>query len=136
MKKLLLATAGGDAAAQSNLGIMLYGTADPADQPAGQNRAQAIAWLLKSALQGLPRAHPKLAEVYASPPLARGDEVRACTWFLVAAATATASGVHLYRAKAEFDRLAAGLSPGQLKVARVRARTIVKALREQVVAAA
>jgi TPR repeat protein len=113
---------------------MLHGRPDPADQPAGQNRREAIEWLCKAALQGLPRAQAKLAEIYASPPLDRGDEVRACTWFLVA--TSSVSGIHLHRAKTEFERLAAGLRPGQLREAKRGARAILAHLRGRASASA
>jgi len=134
VRKLQLAADAGDAGAQFNLGVMLHGRPDGADQAAGRNRAEAIDWLLKSALQGLPRAHAKLAEVYGSAPLAAGDEVRACTWFLVA--TTSTSGIHLHRAKTEYDRLIARLRPGQLEKAKREARAIVKALRERAASAA
>lgn len=129
MRRLLLAAEAGDAGAQFNLGVMLCGRPDPEDQAVGQNRLEAIDWLLKSALQGLPRAQAKLAEVYASAPLFPGDEVRACTWFLVAADSA--SDIHLHHAKVSYDRLATRLRPGQLETAKRRARKILEELRDR-----
>lgn len=125
MKKLLIAANAGDAAAQFNLGVMLHGRPDPAGQEFGQNRADAIDWLLQAAHQGLPRAHLKLAEVYADPPQSRGDDVRACTWFRVA--MSSTFGVHRHRAKEGFDRLAVGLSSAQLRHAERDARAVHRA---------
>jgi len=128
MRQLRTAAATGDAGAQFNLGVMLSGMPDREHREKGQNRAEAIFWLLKSALQGLPRAHGKLAEVYASAPTAPGDAVRACIWFRVAASSMT--GIHQHRARVEYRRIAGQLPPEQLDKANRDARAIIEALHE------
>jgi TPR repeat protein len=125
---MLADAAGGDAAAQYNLGVILHRTPDPAGQAAGHNREEAIAWLLKSAMQGLPRAHGKLAEVYAAEAQRPGDDVRACTWFLVA--VDSESGIHRRNAEIGYDRLTRTLRPGQLRLAQREARRLIRILRE------
>jgi TPR repeat protein len=105
---------------------MLHRRPDSVEQEPGRNRVDAIGWLQRAAHQGLPRAQLKLAEVYADPPQSRGDAVRACTWFRVA--MGSTFGVHRHQAKAGYDRVAAALSPGQLRQAEREARAVQRSL--------
>lgn len=126
MKQLRVAAEKGNAGAQFNLGIMYDRELGDDGHFSRENRAEAIKWLSMSARQGLPRAQSKLAEVYASEPAERGDQVKACAWYLVA--MTGVSGIHLNRAEAEYDRVASRLRPGQIMTAKRNARAFIEAL--------
>jgi len=80
-------------------------------QPAA-GRAMAVA----AAEQGLPRAQVKLAEVYADGPDISGRHATACGWFLLAAMGLR--GIHLHKARSEYQRVASHLTPAQIVEAR------------------
>jgi len=84
MRHLRLAAESGDAAAQSNLGVLFDSREDDNGYAIEGNRTQSIKWLLAAADQGLPRAQSRLAELYAGGPNASGNLVNACDWFLLA----------------------------------------------------
>ena len=60
-------------------------------------------WFLAAAEQGLPRAQIKIAEIYAGESeIIPGSSVKACGWFLLAAATLR--GAQLERAQSAYQR--------------------------------
>ncbi len=119
-KRLLQAAVAGDARAQCNLGVLYDNGLDDNGYVVAGNRPQAVRWLLAAAEQGLPRAQVKLAEVYADRPDISGSHATACGWFLVAAKGLR--GIHLHKARSEFERIAAHLTPAQIAEARRFAR--------------
>lgn len=109
----------GDAVAQFNLGIV-YGNRSGENDYAGENRrVEAIRWLLRSANQGLPRAQSRLAEIYVEGPDASKDAVKACAWFLLAAAGQP--GARGQDARSGYTRAAAQLTATQVAQAHRRA---------------
>ena len=120
MKQLLLAANDGDAGAQYNLGVFYANPLDDNNHPVASDRAASIKWLLEAARQGLPRAQLKLAEAYAHQPVGPEDYVKACTWFLLAAANS--SGTHQQRARSGYAQAASKLTPARIATATARAR--------------
>ena len=120
LKQLLLAASEGDAGAQYNLGVFYANHLDDNNRPAVYDRAESIKWLLEAAQQGLPRAQLKLGEAYAHQPVVPEDYVKACTWFLLAAANS--SGIHQQRARSGYARASSKLTPARIATARARAR--------------
>lgn len=116
IKQLVLAAAGGDAAAQFNLGVLYDSRLDDNGYPIAGNRAEAMRWLLAAAEQGLPRAQSKLAEMYAASADGPDDQIRACAWFLVA--TMRLNGIHRSKAQSAYDRISAHLTLAQRAKAR------------------
>ena len=110
--RLLQAAEAGDAASQCNLGILYDNGVDDNGRAVGGNQHEAARWLLAAAEQGLPRAQVKLAEVYAAAPDVSGSHAAAGGWFLLAALGLY--GVHRHRARSEYDRIAARLTPAQI----------------------
>jgi TPR repeat protein len=119
-KRLLQAAEAGDARAQCNLGFLYDNGLDDNGYIVEGSRPQAVRWLLAAAEQGLPRAQVKLAEVYADGPDISGSHATACGWFLLAATGLR--GVHLHKARSEYARVAAHLTPAQIAQARRFAR--------------
>lgn len=113
---LIRAAESGDAGSQFNLGVLYDNHMDDNGRAIGSNRAAAIKWLLLAAKQNLPRAQIRLAEVYSQGAAVPENFVRACAWFLRAAASS--SGVHRQKAQSGFNRVAVNLSPGQIAEAR------------------
>ena len=111
-RRLLQAAEGGDPGAQFNLGILYDNGVDDNGHPIVGGRPQAVEWLLAAAEQGLPRAQVKLAELYADAPDISGSHATACGWLLLA--TAELRGIHLHRARAAYERLAAHLTPAEI----------------------
>jgi len=111
-KRLLQQAQRGDARAQCNLGILLENGVDDNGHAVKGNRPQAVKWLRAAAEQGLPLAQIKLAEMYATEPDRSGSHTTACGWFLLAALGLR--GVHLHRARSEYERIAAHLTPAQI----------------------
>ena len=120
MKRLLLAAEKGEAEAQFNLGIVYNNNLDDNHRLGGGNRDLPIAWLLKAARQGLPRAQSKLAELYAGGPDAPDHDVAACAWFTLAAKGMT--GANRHRAEAGFQRVASRMTASQVSEAAGLAR--------------
>lgn len=109
----------GDAVAQFNLGIV-YGNRSGEPGYAVENRrVDAIRWLLRSANQGLPRAQSRLAEIYVDGPDASKDAVKACAWFLLAAAGQP--GARGQDARSRYERAASLLTATQVRQAHRRA---------------
>jgi len=115
MKRLILAAERGDAASQFNLGMVYDNNLDDNHRPGGDRRAEAIAWLLKAARQGLPRAQSKLAELYADGPDAPKHDVPAHAWFTLAAKSST--GANRHRAESGYKRVASRMTPAQISKA-------------------
>ena len=111
-KRLLQQAQLGDAHAQCNLGIIFDNGVDDNGHAVKRNRPQAIKWLRAAAEQGLPLAQIKLAEMYATGPDRSGSHTTACGWFLLAALGLR--GVHLHRARSEYEQVAAHLTPAQI----------------------
>jgi TPR repeat protein len=109
----------GDAVAQFNLGIVYGNRSGEPGYAVEDRRVDAIRWLLRSANQGLPRAQSRLAEIYVDGPDASRDAVRACTWFLLAAAGQP--GARGQDARSGYDRAAAQLTATQVAQAHRRA---------------
>jgi TPR repeat protein len=120
LKQLILAAGEGDAGAQYNLGIFYANHVDDNDHSVAYDRAESIKWFLEAAEQGLPRAQLKLGEAYAHQPVAPEDYVKACTWFLVAAANS--SGIHQQQARSGYAQASSKLTPARIATARARAR--------------
>ncbi len=120
MKRLLLAAEHGDAGAQFNVGILYDNRLDDNGHPTAGNRPESIKWLLRAAQQGLARAQNRLAEIYAEDTDAPGDRVKACVWFLLAAANL--SGAHRQAAQSGYERLAKEMTPAQIAKVRRLAR--------------
>ncbi|WP_186002940.1 tetratricopeptide repeat protein [Mycobacterium sp. KBS0706] len=119
MKRLERDAELGDAVAQFNLGIV-YGNRSGENDYAGENRRiEAIRWLSRSAQQGLPRAQSRLAEIYVEGPDASRDAVKACAWFLLAAAGQP--GARGQDARSGYERAAAQLTATQVAQAHRRA---------------
>ena len=125
-KALRRAAEAGDPAAQFNLGVLSDSRVDDNGYAVPGDRAEALRWLRLAAGNGLPRAQLRLAALYAESPLASGDQVRACAWFLVAAARLT--GVQRAAAEAGCRALAGRLSPGRMARARGLAARLTAAL--------
>lgn len=115
MKRLLLSAERGDAGSQFNLGMVYDNNLDDNHRPGGGNRAKAIAWLLKAARQGLPRAQSKLAELYADGPDAPKHDVPAYAWFTLAAKSSTGASRH--KAEAGYKRVASRMTQAQISKA-------------------
>jgi TPR repeat protein len=120
MKRLLVAAETGDASSQFNLGVLYGNRLDDNGHTVGENRAEAMKWLLRAAQQGLPRAQTRLAEMYADGPQAAGDQVRACTWFLRAAAGL--SGADREKTQASYERVSSHMSGEEIAEAKRLAR--------------
>ncbi|MGQ0675364.1 MAG: tetratricopeptide repeat protein [Rhodospirillales bacterium] len=121
MKDLLAAAEKGDATSQFNLGVVHDNLLnDTGSHGSKSNRAEAIKWLLQAAEQGMPRAQVRLAKIYAGGPEASGDDVRACTWFLLAAMRL--SGAQRDSAQSGYDRIARHMAPAQIAKAQRLAR--------------
>jgi TPR repeat protein len=116
VKHLLLAAAGGDAAAQFNLAVLYDSRLDDNGYAIEGNRAEAMKWLLAAAEQGLPRAQSKLAEMYADGEDVPEDYINACAWFLLG--TTSLRGIHRHRAQSGYERISSHLTPAQLARAR------------------
>jgi TPR repeat protein len=116
VKQLLLAAAGGDAAAQFNLAVLYDSRLDDNGYAIEGNRAEAMKWLLAAAEQGLPRAQSKLAEMYADGEDVPEDYINACAWFLLG--TTSLRGIHRHRAQSGYERISSHLTPAQLARAR------------------
>jgi TPR repeat protein len=121
MRHLLLAAEKGDANAQFNLGVLYDNRLDDNNHPTRGNRAEAIKWWQRAALQGLPRAQTRLAEIYAGGPDTPADYVKACAWLLLAAANL--SGIHRQRAQSAYEQVSARMTPVQI----AKARRLVRA---------
>ncbi|HLG88863.1 MAG TPA: hypothetical protein VKZ79_16870 [Alphaproteobacteria bacterium] len=115
MKCLLLAAESGDAGSQFNLGMVYDNGLDDNHRPGRGNRAEAIAWLLKAARQGLPRAQSKLAELYADGPDAPKHDIRAHAWFTLAARQS--AGVSRHRAECGYKRIESRMTQAQISTA-------------------
>ncbi|MGL4963023.1 MAG: tetratricopeptide repeat protein [Inquilinus sp.] len=109
----------GDAVAQFNLGIVYGNRSGEPSHAVEDRRVDAIRWLLRSANQGLPRAQYRLAEIYVEGPGAAKDAVKACAWFLLAAAGEP--GARGQTARSGYERAAARLSALQIAQAHRRA---------------
>lgn len=109
----------GDAVAQFNLGIVYGNRSGEAGHDLKERRMEAIRWLLRSANQGLPRAQNRLAEIYIEGPNPSKDAVKACAWFLLAAAGQ--SGARGQSARSGYERAAAHLTATQIAQAHRRA---------------
>ncbi|WP_225767688.1 tetratricopeptide repeat protein [Inquilinus sp. Marseille-Q2685] len=109
----------GDAVAQFNLGIVYGNRSGEPGHAVEDRRMDAIRWLLRSANQGLPRAQNRLAEIYVEGPDASKDAVKACAWFLLAAAGEL--GARGQTARSGYERAAALLSATQIAQAHRRA---------------
>lgn len=120
MKHMLALAEKGAAASQFNLGVVYSNPFDANGYNIGGDRAEAIRWLLRAAEQGLPRAQMKLAEIYDQGPSTAAEQVKACTWFLLAAAQLT--DARRQDAQTGYERVAARLSPAQLAKAKRAAR--------------
>ncbi len=121
MKDLIAAAEKGDATSQFNLGVAHENLSnDIGSLGAKSNRAEAIRWLQQAAQQGLPRAQARLARIYAGGAEASGDDVRACTWFLLAATSL--SGAQRQSAQSGYDRLSRQMAPAQIAKAQRMAR--------------
>lgn len=116
MKHLIALAERGGADSQFNLGVVYGNPMDDNGQAVGGNRTEARKWLLRAAEQGLPRAQIRLAEMYAETPDASGDQVRACTWFLLAAANSTAA--ERQKAQSGYERICLRMSPMQIAKAK------------------
>jgi TPR repeat protein len=116
MKKMVALAESGGAESQFNLGVVYSNPLDANGHHTSGNRGEAIRWLLAAAQQGLPRAQMKLAEMYAEAPSASPDQVKACMWFLLAAAALT--DARRDNAQSGYKRVAARLSPAQLAKAK------------------
>jgi TPR repeat protein len=115
-RQLLQAAEKGDAASQFNLGVLYTNDFDDNHHPVEGNRAEAVRWLLAAAQQGLPRAQIRLAEIYAEAPDMAESQVKACGWYLLAAASLR--GAHLHRARSGYERVCLHLTPGQIEQVR------------------
>ena len=118
MRRLQQEAERGDAAAQFNLGIVYGNRSGDAGYDVEDRRVDAIRWLLRSANQGLARAQNRLAEIYAENRGVSRDAVRACAWFLLAAAESGARG---QSARSGYQRIAARLTATQIAQAHRRA---------------
>jgi len=116
IKRLHLAAAGGDAAAQFNLGVLYDSRLDDNGYAIEGNRVEAMRWLLAAAEQGLPRAQSQLATMYAGGTDLPEDYIKACAWFLLA--TRRLQGIHRHRAQSGYERISSHLTPAQLARAR------------------
>jgi TPR repeat protein len=116
LRDLRLAAAGGNAAAQFNLGVLYDSRVDDNGHPIAGNRKEAMKWMLAAAEQGLPRAQSRVAEMYAAGPDPPEDHISACAWFLVAATQL--SGIYRDRAQSGYERVSSYLTPRQLATAR------------------
>lgn len=121
MKHMVALAEKGGAESQFNLGVVYSNPFDVNGYGVGGNRADAIKWLLRAAEQGLPRAQLKLAEMYAETPAESGSQVKACTWFLLAAANTT--DARRQGALSGYERVCSGMSPAQIAKAQRLART-------------
>jgi len=115
-KHLIQAAEKGNAEAQFNLSVMYENELTDSRYITEGSRPDAMRWLLAAAEQGLPRAQIKLAETYAAEPDQPENSVKACTWFLRAAANLR--GGHLEKAQAAYQRAALRLTPAQIVEAR------------------
>ena len=120
MKRLLLAAERGDAGSQFNLGVVYDNDLDDNHRPGGGHRAEAVAWLLRAARQGLPRAQSKLAELYADGPDAPKYDVEAYAWFTLAAKHS--AGASRHRAEFGYKRIEARMTRAQVSKATRLAR--------------
>lgn len=109
----------GDAVAQFNLGIVYGNRGGEPGHIVEDRRMDAIQWLLRAANQGLPRAQNRLAEIYVEGPAASKDAVKACTWFLLAAAGQP--GARGQDARSGYERAAVHLTATQIAQAHRRA---------------
>ena len=128
MKGLILAAERGSADAQFNLGMICDNDLDDNHCLGGGNRTAAIAWLLKAAHQGLPRAQSKLAELYADGPDQPKHDVPACVWFTLAAINST--GARRLTAESGYKRVASRMTPAQLAKAASLVRNWAPKLQE------
>jgi TPR repeat protein len=108
---LLQAARRGNAEAQFNLGMMYENGLDDSRYVIEGDRSEAMRWLLAAAEQGLPRAQIRLAEIYAGEPETPGSSVKACQWYLLAAAHLR--GAYLQKAQAAYERVSNSLTPAQ-----------------------
>jgi TPR repeat protein len=115
-KHLIQAAEKGNAEAQFNLSVMYENELTDSRYIAEGSRPDAMRWLLAAAEQGLPRAQIKLAEIYAAEPERSENSVKACTWFLRAAASL--DGVHRQKAQSAYERASLHLTPAQIVEAR------------------
>ncbi|MGO1076042.1 tetratricopeptide repeat protein [Inquilinus sp. CA228] len=109
----------GDAVAQFNLGIVYGNRSGEPGYTVEDRRIDAIRWLERSANQGLPRAQSRLAEIYVDGPDASKDAVKACAWFLLAAAGQP--GARGQDARSRYERASAQLTATQIAQAHRRA---------------
>jgi len=115
-KHMIQAAERGDAEMQFNLAIMYAnGLLDSRYVPEG-SRSEATRWMLAAAEQGLPRAQVKLAEIYAGEPDTPDSSIKACAWFLLAAAGS--HGAQFAAAQSGYERVSSHLTPSQ--IAKVR----------------
>ncbi len=128
-KRLLQDAEAGDARAQCNLGILYDNGVDDNNHAVAGNRPQAMKWLLAAAEQDLPQAQLKLAEAYAEAPDTPHSHIAACGWLLLAARGL--DGIHLHRARSEYERLIAQLTPAQVAQATRFARDWAPQRREE-----
>jgi TPR repeat protein len=133
-KRLLQAAEAGDARAQCNLGIIYLNGLDDNGHAIAPSQPQAVRWLLAAAELGLPRAQVKLAALYAEAPDTAGSHASACGWFRVSATGLR--GIHLHRARAGYERLAAKLTPLQIAGAKRFARNWKPKMPQQTIRAA
>ncbi len=110
-KHLLQAAERGDAEAQFNLAIMYQNGLDDSRYAVEGNRAEAMRWLLAAAEQGLSSAQIRLAEIYAGEPEIPDSAVKACGWYLLAAANLR--GAHLQNAQSAYRRVSIRLTSAQ-----------------------
>jgi len=115
-KHLIQAAEKGNAEAQFNLSIMYENELTDSRYVAEGSRPDAMRWLRAAAEQGLPRAQIKLAEIYATNPDRPENSVKACTWFLRAAASL--HGAQLQKAQSAYEKAALHLTPAQIVEAR------------------
>lgn len=120
MKRLLHAAEKGDAGSQFNLAVLYGNGLDDNGRVAPGNRAEAVKWLQRAAVQELPRAQQKLAELYAEAPGAPANRIRACAWFL--RAIANSGGMHRHAAQAAHERMLAQMTPAEIATANRLAR--------------
>lgn len=120
MKRLERDAERGDAVAQFNLGVVYDNRGDDNGYIGEDKRTEAIRWLLRAAKQGLPRAQVRLAELYGEGPGAEKDALKACTWFLLAAAGEL--GARREAAQTGYERAARHLTV--LDIARAHRRVL------------
>lgn len=120
MKRLLHAAEKGDAGSQFNLAILYGNGLDDNGRVAPGNRAEAVKWLLRAAVQELPRAQHRLAELYAEAPGTPQNRIRACAWFQ--RAVANTGGMHRHQAQAAYERMLAQMTPAEIATANRLAR--------------